>query len=277
MTTEEILSVLDNCHENLYNHFISLNHPYVYTIDGRVNIFRDDSGNWVIASEVLGYNPRGQGIELEITYFGNCLTNLPLHDGKPINNYSIFPVDLDQFGETVDIEYLKPDADYWMVRGVPVELSHVRNDYVNAGIELKEYEPGEINVEEAARLLILKHGDIFRATDEELYKPIPPNLKKILVLDEWYHKEFYLSWSPFDDPEILKKFDLESVYIQEMIKTEKEKNARQNREEWENNRPGSYETWQQIAKVIVTGDTSLYTPTLAPNSHWSNWPESGSM
>ena len=50
-----------------------------------------------------------------------------------------------------------------------------------------------------------------------------------------------------------------------------------NSEMWENNRPSSYETWQQIAKVILTNDTSHYNPTLQPNTHWSNWPDSGSM
>jgi hypothetical protein len=50
-----------------------------------------------------------------------------------------------------------------------------------------------------------------------------------------------------------------------------------NQEMWNDNRPSSYETWQQIAKVIVTGDISCYSPTLKPNTHWSNWEDSGSL
>ncbi|MGC4044544.1 MAG: hypothetical protein QM758_12185 [Armatimonas sp.] len=33
------------------------------------------------------------------------------------------------------------------------------------------------------------------------------------------------------------------------------------------------ETFQQLARVLETGETSYYSPTLAPNTHWSNWPE----
>ncbi|MEI9943032.1 MAG: hypothetical protein WDN26_02315 [Chitinophagaceae bacterium] len=29
-----------------------------------------------------------------------------------------------------------------------------------------------------------------RSTDEELYKSIPETLEKILVIDEWYHRDF---------------------------------------------------------------------------------------
>ena len=42
-------------------------------------------------------------------------------------------------------------------------------------------------------------------------------------------------------------------------------------------RPSDHETYQQLARVVATGDISQYRPTKAPNSHWSNWPESGSL
>lgn len=52
-------------------------------------------------------------------------------------------------------------------------------------------------------------------------------------------------------------------------------------EEWhhprpEVQRPSNTEAFRQIAEVIATGDVSRYAPTLPPNTHWSNWPESGS-
>nr|WP_167666528.1 hypothetical protein [Micromonospora narathiwatensis] len=42
-------------------------------------------------------------------------------------------------------------------------------------------------------------------------------------------------------------------------------------------RPSESETFQQIADVLATGDVSRYAPSLPPNTHWSNWPESGSL
>jgi hypothetical protein len=41
--------------------------------------------------------------------------------------------------------------------------------------------------------------------------------------------------------------------------------------------PSQSETFRLIAVVLETLDPSQYRPTLAPNTHWSNWPESGSL
>jgi hypothetical protein len=42
-------------------------------------------------------------------------------------------------------------------------------------------------------------------------------------------------------------------------------------------RPSESETFRQIAEVLATGDVGRYAPGMAPNTHWSNWPESGSL
>jgi hypothetical protein len=41
--------------------------------------------------------------------------------------------------------------------------------------------------------------------------------------------------------------------------------------------PSHSETFQMIADVLISGNPSLYKPTLAPNTHWRNWPEGGSL
>jgi hypothetical protein len=41
--------------------------------------------------------------------------------------------------------------------------------------------------------------------------------------------------------------------------------------------PGQCETFQMIAEVIAHDDPSLYQPTVRPNTHWSNWPNAGSI
>ena len=277
LTKGSILATLDNCDQYESFNFITLEHPYIFTIDGRLNVFRSDDGRWAIASEILGYNPRGSFISLEIRYFGNCLFNLNVEGDRPYNYYTASPLDWDNFQETVDDgEFILPDAKFWLVRGKEVPLSHNLQDYLEAGIGLKEYEPGEIRAEEAGRLLMLKYSDLFRATDEELYKSIPKDLEKVLVIDEWYHKEFHQSQSPYESREVLAMFDLTNPEVNAMVQRELDKDNKRNAELWES-RPSGYETWQQIADVIVTGDPSLYKPTLQPNSHWSNWPEAGSL
>jgi hypothetical protein len=167
-------------------------------------------------------------------------------------------------------------------------LSHNKQDYIDAGIELREYEPNMISADEAARLVVPKNPEIFRATDKELYKSIPTDLKKILVIDEWFHKDFPLQITPTITDEHLRQTyelnksltGLDGVSFESFGQTFRHKEMLDdewNKEVWENNRPSSYETWQQIAKVIVRNDASQYKPTLKANTHWTNWPDSGSM
>lgn len=288
MTEEEILNTLDNSNDGFYCSFVDLGHVYSYLIDTRLNVFRGDNDRWAIVIERLGYNPRAGAIILDINYYGNCLTNLEFCNDRPTNCHSIQPIDSDNFNETIEGEILKPDAKYWLVRGQQLALSHHKQDYIDAGIELKEYEPNEISAEEVGRLVVSQNRDLFRATDIELYKSIPPDLKKILVLDEWFHKDFQLQISPtMTDEYLIRTFEFnknlaglggmtfenfaQSFRQQEILSDE------WNIEIWENNRPGSYETWQLIAKVIVTNDPKQYKPTLTSNTHWTNWPDSGWM
>jgi hypothetical protein len=288
MTEEEILNTLDNSNDGYYCSFVDLGHVYSYLIDARLNVFRAGNDRWAIAVERLGYNPRAGAIILDINYYGNCLTNLEFYNERPTSYYSIHPIDFCNFNETIDGEGLKPDAKFWLVRGQQVSLSHNKQDYTNAGIELKAFEPNEISAEEVGRLVVSENRNLFRATDSELYKSIPTDLKKILVLDEWFHKDFQLQISPtMTDEHLRQTFEFnknltglggmtfecfaQSIRQQEILSDD------WNREIWENNRPSSYETWQLIAKVIVTNDPKLYKPTLESNTHWKNWPDSGSM
>ncbi|RXK58047.1 hypothetical protein ESA94_18715 [Lacibacter luteus] len=289
ITEYQILAKLDDYKLGYYCLFIDLGHVYSYLIDSRLNIFKGDDDKWAIAAERLGYNPRGSGIMLDIYYFGNCLTNLEHYNGQDINYYTVYPIEWNDFNETVDGEVLKSDAKIWNTRGRQIELSHDKQDYLNAGIEIKEYEPGEISLEEVGRLLITKHRDLFRATDEELYKSIPKELKKIFVIDEWYHRDFNEIIQPTISDEHLRttyefnknlvggEYPLDFETFASMFRQQEKSAGEYNQNQYQDNRPSSYETWQLIAKVIATGDTTLYKPTLKPNTHWTNWPDSGSM
>jgi len=285
----EILSTLDNTYKlGAYCFFIPLGHSYTYLIDCRINIFRGEPDKWAIAAEILGYNPRGGRIELQIYYYGNCLINLEEYNNQLTNTYTLFPIEEDSFFESIDVLYLKPDAEFWLVSGSNVKLSTNKQDYLNNAIELKEYESNQIGIEEAARLAIIEHRDLFRAKDDELYKSIRKDLKKILVLDEWYHKDFHMMDLPSISDDHLKytfEFNKELTGLAGMdfetfinLHTSQElRNEEYNKNQWEVNRPSAYETWQQLAKVTATGDTSFYKPTVTPNTHWINWPGSGSL
>lgn len=289
ITEDKILAKLDDYKFGYYCQFIDLGHVYSYLIDSRLNIFKSDNERWAIVAERLGYNPRGGGIMLDLYYFGNCLANLEHYNGQDINYYTVYPIQWNDLNDTVEGEVLKSTAKFWNIRGKQIELSHDKQDYLNSGVEPKEYEPGEISLEEIGRLLITKHRDLFRATDEELYKSIPKELKKILVIDEWYHRDFKEIVQPTMSDEQLRtayefnknlvggEYPLEYETFASMFRQQQKSTGEYTQNQYKDNRPSSYETWQLIAKVIATGDTTLYRPTLKPNTHWTNWPDSGSM
>lgn len=41
--------------------------------------------------------------------------------------------------------------------------------------------------------------------------------------------------------------------------------------------PSEIESFQQLAAVLASGDISQYSPSEAPNTHWSNWPDGGTL
>jgi hypothetical protein len=283
LTEDAILTILDN-----HSSFINLDQAYSYLIDCRLTVFHNDNEQWAIAVERLGYNPRADAILLDIHCIGNCF------NGRETNTNTIMPIDWDSFNNSMDFEVLQSDAKYWIVRGTQVQLSHNKQDYINAGINLKEYEPNEVTVEEACRLAVIQYPDSFRATDEELYQLIPKDLKKVLVLDEWFQqKENYNVTPPsINEEQLISTYEVNKYFSKQVLDKEdfpdyesfaaqyrqnEQINYEDNLKKWKENQLSSYETWQQIAKVIATGDTKFYKPTFEANTHWKFYPESGSL
>ncbi|WP_129715643.1 hypothetical protein [Pedobacter sp. SYP-B3415] len=285
-TEQEILDKLDHSNDG-NDGFVMLGEPYSYLIDVRLNVFCDERERWAIAVERLGYNPRAGAISLDIHYYGNCLLNLEHYNGRSTNSYSIYPVLANSFEESVNGEEIKEGAAFWLVRGSKVSLTYTSRAFSEAGIELSETESGSVRIEEMARLVIVSHRALFRATDPELRKSLPSGMKKILVVDEWHHRDFnYTPNEPMSERQMLLTYQthtgaggtkLSFEQFAGMIRQQEKATNERNRQNWNENRPGAYETWQLIAKVIVSGNPALYQPRLKPNTHWKNWPDSGSL
>ena len=75
----------------------------------------------------------------------------------------------------------------------------------------------------------------------------------------------------------LQKLGIDYESFKKSLIEQKKQEDKSKKEMLDNNSPSKYETWRMIAKVIVTGNTKHYKPTLKPNTHWSNYPESGSL
>lgn len=224
-----VLENLDGSIEGMYNDFINLAHGYFELANCRISIFKD-SNEWAMVFEKCGYNFRaGTGINIEIGYFGNCLINLPFYNGESANYENVYvPNDLYDKLENKD-----PNI---QIRGVNVKVPVDEQYYIDNDIPL---ELGKVHPGAVLRYLADVNSDLTRATQKELRKCIPENLKLILVIDEWQQ-------------DIYHHFDTETP-------------------------PSQSPFYQMLAKVIVTGDTSLYVPSVNPNTHWRNWPDSGGL
>ncbi len=230
LTEEEILKTFDSSLSGTYSDFINLNHGYFELANSRLSLFKDGE-QWAMVFEKIGYNYRsGAPVGMEIYFFGNCLRDLDVFNGQESNyDYLGVPNNID--------EVLEANGNKIIIRDsaviIPTDLSAYKKYGIEWDFDGKNY-PGAV-----LKWLAEEHPDLTRATDKEVMRCIPKNLKKIMVLDEWYNE-------PYSKSEVTTK-------------------------------PSNQKTFQMLAKVLVTGDTTLYKPVREPNTHWSFYPESGGL
>jgi hypothetical protein len=290
LTKELILTTLDNANDGHHCRFVRLDEPYNCLYDSRVHVFRGRPDRWAIAIERVGFRMRKKQFALEIYYHGNCLVNLETRDGRPANSYDVYPIEHNSFNHSLEGWSLKPEAREWIIRDETVFIQYIPKDYFKARITPLEipywYSTSRIRVEAALRLITQRHRALFRATDDELYKSVPRDLKKIMTLDEWYHRDFNYDPRPPITVEALREiYDHHKkmsprwgMTFDEILGITRAKERRYedaNKVQLNITRPSLCETWNLLADVLVHNDPSLYKPTRKPNSHWKNYPYAG--
>lgn len=230
LTEEEILSVLDNSLEGDYNDFIDLGHGYFELANCRLTIFKNKN-DWAIVFEKIGYYARASSnlVQMEVSYFGNCLQNLPEYNGQH-SNFDVFDVENNIY------ETLQNNKNSITIRNKQIQIPLDFASYQKYGID---WELNANYVGAVLKYLAETNPEVTRATDEELRRCLPKNIKKIMTIDSWYQDVYH-------------KYNAECP-------------------------PSTQETFQLIAKVLVTGETSLYRPIQKPNTHWRFWLESGGL
>jgi hypothetical protein len=89
---------------------------------------------------------------------------------------------------------------------------------------------------------------------EHVFRELTPEHRGLLLADESELRRRI----PADLPEVLRLDDWHQPDLFE-------------------HRPSESETYRLLAEVLATADASRYRPKLPPNTHWSNWPDSGSL
>lgn len=246
-TKEDILNDLDDAEQhNPYKSFVHIGNSLEYPIASKMSLFANET-SWAIVFEEAIYNKTGPNVSIRLTYFGNCILN-PRYVGKDKRFYS----NTDYIGLWLD-SYLYELTDGYNLISKKIDSVLLRGENVKIERDIDKYDKMEIPIFSFnnpdkqvdwiafARYTASIDPELFSAKDEELRKHLPKDLPKIMVINEWHHKDY---GKPFN----LAKYG---------------------------SAPSSYETFQQIADVLVSKDTTKYKPTLKANTHWSNWPNAG--
>jgi uncharacterized protein DUF7003 len=171
------------------------------------------------------------GIDDALYCFGNCLAKAPgispERTLRPVKDGDSGPL-----FEPPDGMTLRSGATDLRIRGRSVEVPRAPEHYLQRDVFLES--PPDVQGFELLRGLLPENRELLLATDEEIQALLPPDLPRLLRLDEWSHPDISEGDLPSESP-----------------------------------------TFQLLAKVLETGDVSLYKPRSKPNTHWSRWPEGG--
>jgi len=261
-TEKEILNQLDLAFQGIpsdfypvggkgdikYNFFLDLEHGYFSTACNRIHLYAD-SHRWAIVFEKNGYANRASDAEIELDYIGNCINYvIERYPGQNyITNTSRIQLITGEEYERIQnksgsdmecFELIDPNAKYVIVKGHKVTMEHDEKRYAHLGIKPRDFDNPRnlVSFEGLVRYLSETESLIMNATKDDIRAHLPSDLPEILMID---------------------KFHFESVYNK-------------------NSFPSNQETYQLIAKILVTGNPNLWKPKNKPNNHWSNW-ESGNL
>jgi hypothetical protein len=240
----DILGVLDACAQSFT--FPMLDNGYVYLGATRLSLFRS-AADWAMVIEVFGFSPRAGVPDLHVHTFASKLWHRDAPEkyvtheayeaylaANPHNESRFFfPIAEGPWQDEELLELVARDPGPALVRGEPIAVPP-RESFARHGIELEDQE--RIQVFELCRYLAAVARDRVLATEAEQRVSVPPELVKILQLEDWNHPDLVNDVLPRDS-----------------------------------------ECFQQLARVLATGDVGRYLPTVKPNTHWRNWPEGGRL
>jgi len=193
----DILSVLDDCAAAFT--FPMLDNGYVYLAVTRLSLFRSPS-DWAMVIEVFGHSPRGCDPTTTIQTFASKLHNRDKPDGykspeaharylanHPYDEFrSAYPIAQGPWIDAEDWAFVAADAREILLRGQTFRLPAV-TEYSRHGIALQD--APRIHVFEVCRYVATMAHDDVLATPSEQRVSVPPEMTRLLQLDEWHHPD----------------------------------------------------------------------------------------
>jgi hypothetical protein len=238
----DILQVLDRAAESFV--FPMLDNGYVYLAATRMSLYRSQV-DWALVLEVFGFSPRAGLPDLGVWTFGSLL-----RDRDPPEKYS----SPDAYANYL-VQHPNDDARFF---------------HPLASGAWQDPDCDELVASDADELLLRNEA------------------VKLPTLEDLSSAGVTLSAPPQIQVFELCRF-LAARYRDRVLGTEEERRVSVpagltsilRLDEWthpdlaDSVRPSEVETFQQIARVLSSGNAAEYRPSTAPNTHWSNWPDGG--
>ncbi|MFO0969231.1 MAG: hypothetical protein U0793_27055 [Gemmataceae bacterium] len=240
----EILSILDRCCDAYA--FPMLDNGYVYLAATRLSLYRSEM-DWAMVIEVFGYSPRAGVPDTSIQTFASRL-----HDRDPPENYVNRQAYERYLANRPNNEYRSifpvqagpwqdEENDEFVAEGADEVLVRTRAiPLPSAG----EYVRHGIHLEQAPRVQVFELCRFLAAIARDQVLATA-KVRRVSILPGM---EQILQLEEWHHPNVVAKEG-----------------------------PSSSETFQQLARVLATGDARLYRPTQPPNTHWRNWPDGGRL
>lgn len=192
---KHILAILDACCDS-YS-FPVLDNGYVYPAASRLSLHRS-SADWALVIEVFGFSPRAGSPDVHVYTFASqlhernspaqyssqeayvrYLSNNPHHESR-----FFFPFDDDTWYDPEDREFVAENATQVRLRGQTIVLPSVETyDRYSIALEARP----RVQVFEFCRLVAEMHRDAVLATPSERRVSVLPEMRELLVLDQWRH------------------------------------------------------------------------------------------
>jgi hypothetical protein len=218
--------------------FLDLEHGYCDTAGSRIHLYTDQT-RWAVVFEKNGYWKSATRAEIELDYVGNCI-EYPIEkdpeDSICISNSSnIVLIDSMEFarienkdGEEMEThELIGKDVKEIKVRDKLIPFDNDYKNYEKLGITIRDYNNPKklIGFADLIRYLHETNPVLISATDDDIRQHIPNDIPKLMTIDEFHFSSIYNDMNP----------------------------------------PSKQETFNLIAKVLVTKDVTNWKPTLEPN------------
>jgi hypothetical protein len=238
-----ILDVLDQgCRDFV---FPMLDNGYVYLAAARLSLHRSETG-WALVFEIFGFSPRGGAPDVSVWSFGSRLANRKTEaefvNGDAYRNYL-------RVHAHDDAAFFYPLGDGWQD---PDDLELAARDATSLTVRGKKI---AIPTRDELRRLGIEPSEPDRLRTFEVCRYVAA-IERELVLATPDERRTHV---PADLGQILV---LDDWHHPDLVTGQVASETA---------------AFRTIAEVLATGDVGAYDPSEPGNTHWSNWPDGGSL